>query len=103
MLRSLLCRSPISGVLAAALLTVPVYLRAQSTNTAQVVSDPEVQAQVRLFSAWMEGQIEIRGLPGAVVGVVAGDDLVWAQGFGHADVDSGRAHGSGYTLPDGVP
>ena len=91
MFRSLLCCSPIPGVLAAALLAVPVCSGAQSINTAQVAADPEVQAQARLFSAWMEGQIEIRGLPGAVVGVVAGDELVWAQGFGHADIDSGRA------------
>jgi CubicO group peptidase (beta-lactamase class C family) len=53
-------------------------------------ADPEVQAQIDLFSAWIEGQIEIRGLPGIVVGVVSGDDLVWARGFGHADVDAGR-------------
>lgn len=52
----------------------------------RVGADPEVQAQQRLFSAWMNGQIEYRGLPGIVVGVVAGDDLVWAQGYGHADL-----------------
>ncbi|MBT8488347.1 MAG: beta-lactamase family protein, partial [Gemmatimonadetes bacterium] len=60
-------------------------------SAADVPSDPEVQAQIALFSAWMEGQIEIRGLPGAAVGVVAGDDLVWARGFGHADIESDRA------------
>ncbi len=59
-------------------------------TTSSIASDPEVQAQIGLFSAWMEGQIEYRGLPGAVVGVVAGDDLVWAQGFGHADIESDR-------------
>ena len=52
--------------------------------------DPEVQAQIGLFSAWLDGQIEIRGLPGVVVGVVAGDDLVWARGFGLADVAADR-------------
>lgn len=29
-------------------------------------------------------------LPGAVVGVVRGDDLVWCEGFGFADIASGR-------------
>lgn len=53
---------------------------------ARVASDPEVQAQQRLFSAWLNGQIEYRGLPGIVVGVVAGDELIWAQGYGHADL-----------------
>jgi CubicO group peptidase (beta-lactamase class C family) len=54
------------------------------------VDDPEVQAQIDLFSAWLEGQIAIRGLPGIVAGVVSGDDLVWAQGYGYADVESER-------------
>ncbi len=54
------------------------------------VADPEVQAQIGLFSAWLEGQIEYRGLPGIVVGVVSDQDLVWAEGFGHADLDGDR-------------
>lgn len=53
-------------------------------------NDPDVQASIRLFPAWMEGQLAYRGIPGVVVGVVAGDDLVWAQGFGHADIATDR-------------
>lgn len=53
-------------------------------------SDPEVQGAIRLFSAWMEGQIAYRGLPGVAVGVVADQDLVWSQGFGYADVAAKR-------------
>ena len=81
-------RPPLSAVLTAAALFLAVPARAGAQST--VASDPEVQAQIDLFSAWMEGQIEIRGLPGAVVGVVAGDELVWARGFGHADIESDR-------------
>lgn len=81
--------SPVAVTAAAlatlALVTAPTCGAAQST-----ASDPEILAQIDLFSAWLEGQIEIRGLPGAVVGVVAGDELVWAEGFGHADVDANR-------------
>ena len=40
----------------------------------------------RLFSAWIEGQIAYRGLPGIAVGVVSDQDLVWAAGFGFAAV-----------------
>jgi D-alanyl-D-alanine carboxypeptidase len=47
--------------------------------------DVEVQGAQRLFTAWMEGQLLNRDLPGVVVGVVAGDDLVWSRGFGFAD------------------
>lgn len=57
--------------------------------TARVADSPEVQAQIRLFTAWMDGQMESRGLPGVAVGVVADGELVWARGFGHADVERG--------------
>ena len=52
--------------------------------------DPEVQGATRLFSAWLEGQIAYRGLPGIVVGVVADQELVWAAGFGFADTEAKR-------------
>ena len=74
----------------------PVSLDAQVTSTndaarpGSVTRDPEVRGQIELFSAWLEGQLEIRGLPGVVVGVVAGDELVWARGFGHADLEAER-------------
>jgi len=70
-------------VVALATAAFAIHAHAQSPT-----ATPEVQAQIDLFSAWLEGQIEIRGLPGIVVGVVSADDLVWAKGFGHADVDA---------------
>ena len=51
---------------------------------------PEVLGAERLFSAWLEGQIAYRGLPGIVVGVVADQELVWAAGFGLADLEARR-------------
>jgi len=47
--------------------------------------DPDVLGAERLFSAWMDGQLAYRGLPGVVVGVVSDQELVWAKGFGFAD------------------
>ena len=35
--------------------------------------------------------VEDHRLPGIAVGVVSGRDLVWAEGFGYADIESGRA------------
>lgn len=55
---------------------------------ANVASDPDVLGAERLFSAWLEGQIAYRGLPGISVGVVSDQDLVWAKGFGFADVNA---------------
>jgi len=51
-----------------------------------LVEDADVAGAIRLFSAWMEGQIAYRGLPGIAVGVVSDQQLVWAQGYGFADV-----------------
>jgi len=55
---------------------------------ASPADDPEVNAQIRLFSAWLDGQIAIRNLPGVVVGVVSDQELMWSRGFGHANVEA---------------
>lgn len=65
-----------------ALLLSPRAAAAQSN----IASDPDVLGAERLFSAWMEGQIAYRGLPGISVGVVYDQQLVWASGFGFADI-----------------
>jgi CubicO group peptidase (beta-lactamase class C family) len=66
-------------------------LAAQSPPaTSSIADDPDVQGAQRLFSAWLEGQIAYRGLPGIVVGVVADQQLVWATGFGLADIAAKR-------------
>ena len=73
------------GVLALFLAAVPI--QAQLTSPSQ---DPDVQGAIRLFSAWLDGQIAYRGLPGVVVGVVSDQELVWVQGFGFANVEANR-------------
>ena len=60
--------------------------RAQSSTGADhLARDPDVQGALRLFTAWLEGQMLYRHLPGVAVGVVADQDLVWSAGFGFAD------------------
>ena len=54
-------------------------------------SDPDVQGAQRLFSAWLEGQMLDRHLPGIAVGVVADQELMWAAGFGFADTRPRRS------------
>jgi CubicO group peptidase (beta-lactamase class C family) len=66
---------------------VATSLHAQAANgPSKVATDPDVLGAQRLFSGWIEGQIAYRGLPGIAVGVVADQELVWAAGFGFADV-----------------
>jgi D-alanyl-D-alanine carboxypeptidase len=67
-------------------------LDAQAPATAiSVANDPDVLGAERLFSAWLEGQIAYKGLPGVAVGVVSDQQLVWSKGFGFADVQGKRA------------
>jgi D-alanyl-D-alanine carboxypeptidase len=54
---------------------------------AGVADDAEVKGAERLFESWILGQIAYRNLPGVAVGVVYDQQLVWAKGFGYADVD----------------
>ena len=61
-------------------------LSAQMAARQSAANDPEVKGAERLFTAWIEGQIAYRGLPGIAVGVVADQELVWAAGFGFADI-----------------
>ena len=75
-------------VAAAVLVLLAAPVGSQSANPAD---NPDVQGQVRLFSAWLESQIAYRELPGVVVGVVYDQDLIWAKGFGRADLDVNRS------------
>ena len=59
-------------------------------QTAKPSQDPDVQGAIRLFSAWLDGQVAYRGLPGVVVGVVSDQELMWAKGFGFANVEANR-------------
>ena len=74
------------GLFIAGLTVSAANVGAQSAPS-PVTANPDVVGAERLFSAWMEGQRAYRGLPGVVVGVVVDQQLVWAQGFGDADVE----------------
>lgn len=79
----------LATTLAGAVVTPPslsAQAAAAPSSKSSVANDPEVLGAERLFSAWIEGQIAYRGLPGIAVGVVSDQDLVWASGFGFADV-----------------
>jgi D-alanyl-D-alanine carboxypeptidase len=65
------------------LLIAPGLLLAQGGHT-------DVEGSKRVFESWMRGQVAYRGLPGVAVGVVSDQGLVWAKGFGFADVEAKR-------------
>jgi D-alanyl-D-alanine carboxypeptidase len=79
--------SPFARIALALTLTATTLVAQPSTT---VGGDPDVLGAARLFSAWMEGQIAYRGLPGIAVGVVSDQELVWSKGFGFADLQARR-------------
>ncbi|WP_017667024.1 serine hydrolase domain-containing protein [Sandarakinorhabdus sp. AAP62] len=76
----------LARTIALALALATPALAQPAPPTAAIAENPDVQAAERLFSAWLEGQIAYRGLPGVAVGVVQDQQLVWSKGFGFADI-----------------
>jgi len=75
-----------AAILGVAVLSAALGAQTPEVRTSNAATDPDVLGAERLFSAWMEAQLAYRGLPGVVVGVVSDQQLVWAKGFGYADL-----------------
>lgn len=59
--------------------------------TTAILEKTEVQSGIELFCAWVDAQMAYSGQPGLSVGVVHDGELVWATGFGLADVENNKA------------
>ena len=57
-----------------------------SKSAAELAAAPNVSSNIDLLSAWIESQMAYRNQPGLSVAVVYDQELVWAAGFGQADV-----------------
>ena len=79
-------RTAALAIVSAIAMAPPLHTQTQSTAAPNIAADADVLGAERLFSAWMEGQIAYRGLPGIAVGVVYDQQLVWATGYGFADL-----------------
>lgn len=53
-----------------------------------IATHPDVAGNIGLFEAWLQARMAYEGLPGAVVGIVHDQDLIYASGFGWADVEA---------------
>lgn len=58
--------------------------------TAPLAEHPEVRAALDLYTAWVESRMAYTGQPGLSIGLVHDQTLVWARGFGRADVEARR-------------
>lgn len=79
-----LISAPLARLVGLVLLTLVTLIPVRAATPAE---HPEVRGAVRLFEAWLDGQMAYRGLPGIAVGVVHDQQLVWARGFGFANVE----------------
>lgn len=55
--------------------------------TSNMLPHAEVASKIDLLSAWIEAQMAYNGPPGLSIGIVHDQELVWARGFGYADVE----------------
>ena len=47
----------------------------------------EIIADLEVIETWINSQLEYNNLPGLAVGIVYDQDLIWAKGFGNADLE----------------
>ena len=73
------------------LLVVAGYSSVTFAAGHSLASDPEVAANLRLLETSIEAQREYHELPGLSVGIVYDQDLIWARGFGLADMETETA------------
>jgi CubicO group peptidase (beta-lactamase class C family) len=73
---------PLIGVLV--LLLVQAAARAEEPPRAN--ANGRLAQALRLFDEWLDAKLAYERIPGASVGLVVDQELVWSKGFGYADV-----------------
>lgn len=69
-------------------LAVCLSLPAPASASEFVKQRPKVADAITLLDLWIEEQLAYRQLPGLAIGVVHGQELVWAQGYGYSDLEA---------------
>ena len=57
-------------------------------DVGSIARHPEVSAAIKVLDAWVEATVADREQPGLSIGIVYDQELIWAKGYGFADVDS---------------
>ena len=74
-------------------LVAAVVLGVTATAYAQqsaMVEHPLVASNLRLLEVWLQAEMDYRDQPGYVIGIVYDQELIYAKGFGYADVATKR-------------
>src|SRR5689334_8687483 len=73
-------------ILAACLATV-CFVSAAATQTSPVARHPEVTAAIAVLDSWIQATVAAREEPGLSIGIVYDQELIWAKGYGSADLE----------------
>jgi D-alanyl-D-alanine carboxypeptidase len=52
-----------------------------------IIENPEVKAAIEVFDVWCQHTVHHREQPGVSIGFVYDQDLIWAKGYGYADLE----------------
>jgi D-alanyl-D-alanine carboxypeptidase len=77
------CRISVLGVAALLVLAAAAPLPAADAPLAQ---KPEVAAAIEVFDAWADWTVRNREQPAVSIGIIHDQDLIWAKGYGYADL-----------------
>jgi len=69
----------------AALLLISIAPPARAEAT--LAEEPAVADAIRIFDKWIGQHIANRGVPGLSIAVVYDQEIVWAQGYGFANLE----------------
>ena len=77
--------------LAAAAMTAALACAIAPTTpatAADIADDPKLAARLRAAEAWLTTTLRHESVPGASVGIIHDQTVVWAKGFGYADLET---------------
>jgi CubicO group peptidase (beta-lactamase class C family) len=70
--------------------TLPGVVAGEETDTPSLAADPRVSDAVAVWAEWVEYQLGINAVPGASVAVVYDQELLFVEGFGLANPETGQ-------------
>ena len=74
-----------------------ILATAYLAQAGQVTQNPEVSAAIQVLDKWIQAMAASREEPGLSIGIVYDQDLIWAKGYGFADLEK-RVRASPATL-----
>ncbi|MFN7962309.1 MAG: serine hydrolase [Thermoanaerobaculia bacterium] len=75
---------------ATAMLLAALSFRVSGAVAAPLAERPEIASRLELYRLWVEDERAFFAQPAVSIAIVYDQELVWARGFGVADLESGR-------------